>query len=53
MPIQLVASVTPKDQAKARHSMDMVFTFTFYVAFTSINFSDFDVGCIFRPALVC
>ena len=31
----------------------IVFTFTFYVAFTLINFSDFDVGCIFRPALVC
>ena len=30
----------------------IVFTFTFYVAFT-FNFSDFDVGCVFRPALVC
>ena len=29
------------------------FTFTFYVAFTLVNFSDFDVGCIFWPALTC
>ena len=29
------------------------FTFTFYVAFIIINFSDLDVGCMFRKALVC
>ena len=29
------------------------FTFTFYVAFIIITFSDLDVGCMFRPALVC
>ena len=28
------------------------FVVVFFVAFTFINFSDFDVGCLCRPALV-